>query len=63
LLTPRVREAYGKMDLLRFEHLKDSVEEPEPQPPEELVKLLMEFLVTNADGKGEPGAQPAATTS
>ena len=49
LLTPRVREAYAKMDLLRFEHLKDSVEEAEPQPPEELVKLLMEFLATKVD--------------
>ena len=49
LLTPRVRDAYGKMDLLRFENLKDSVEEPEPQPPEELVKLLMEFLADNSD--------------
>jgi hypothetical protein len=48
LLTPRVREAYGKWDLLRFEHMKDSVEEAEPQPPEELVKLLMEFLAENA---------------
>ena len=47
LLTPRVREAYAKMDLLRFEHLKDSVEEPEPQPPTELVQLLMQFLQEN----------------
>jgi hypothetical protein len=44
LLTPRVREAFAKLDLLRFEHMKDSVEEPEAQPPEELVKLLMQFL-------------------
>lgn len=44
LLTPRVREAYEGWDLLRFEHLKDSVEEAEPQPPEELVALLMQFL-------------------
>jgi hypothetical protein len=56
LLTPRVREAFGKMDLLRFEHLKDSVEEAEPEPPEELVKLLMTFLQEKA---GEP---PAAST-
>jgi hypothetical protein len=54
LLTPRVRKAYEKMDLLRFEHLKDSVEEAEPQPPEELVKLLMEFLSTNVDTAGKP---------
>jgi hypothetical protein len=56
LLTPRVRDAYAKMDLLRFEHLKDSVEEAEPQPPEELVKLLMEFLNTNVDAAGKPTA-------
>jgi hypothetical protein len=49
LLTPRVREAYAKMDLLRFEHMKDSVEEPEPQPPEELVQILMQFLAQNVD--------------
>jgi hypothetical protein len=55
LLTPRVRDAYAKMDLLRFEHLKDSVEEPEPQPPEELVKLLMQFLADN----GNPAAATA----
>ncbi len=44
LLTPRVREEYAKLDLLRFEHLEDSVENPEVTPPEELVKLLMEFM-------------------
>lgn len=44
LLTPRVREAYAKMDLLRFENLEDSVENPNIQPPEELVQILMQFL-------------------
>jgi uncharacterized ferritin-like protein (DUF455 family) len=44
LLTPRVREMYGKLDLLRFEHMKDSVEDPEATPPEELVQLLLQFL-------------------
>jgi len=44
LLTPRVRAAYEKHDLLRFEHLKDSVEEPAVQPPHELVELLMQSL-------------------
>ena len=29
LLTPRVREVYAKLDLLRFEHMKDCVEDPE----------------------------------
>ncbi len=44
LLSPRVREAYQKLDILRFENLKDSVEEPEPQPPQELVQMLMQLL-------------------
>ena len=44
LLTPRVRDMYGKLDLLRFESMKDSVEEPEVMPPQELVQLLMKFL-------------------
>jgi hypothetical protein len=44
LLTPRVRDAFAKLDLLRFENLKDSVEEPEATPPQELVQLLMQFL-------------------
>ncbi len=44
LLTPRVREAYAKLDLLRFEDLKDSVEAPEVTPPAELVELLMKFV-------------------
>jgi len=44
LLTPRVRAAYEKLDLLRFENLKDSVEEPEATPPQELVQLLLQIL-------------------
>jgi hypothetical protein len=44
LLTPRVREAYAKLDLLQFEHDKDSVEDPEVTPPQELVQLLMQFM-------------------
>jgi hypothetical protein len=44
LLTPRVREAYRALDLLRFEGMRDSVEEPEVTPPQELVQLLMGFL-------------------
>ncbi len=46
LLTPRVREEYAKLDLLRFEHMKDSVEEPEVAPPAELVQLLLQVLAT-----------------
>ena len=44
LLTPRVRAAYEKLDLLRYEGGKDSVEDPEVTPPQELVELLMRFL-------------------
>jgi hypothetical protein len=43
MLTPRVREAYAQLDLLRFEGLKDSVEEPGVAPPRELVELLLQF--------------------
>jgi len=53
LLTPRVREAYGKMDLLRFEDWKDSLEEPETKPPEELVQLLLQML-SQSQGQGHP---------
>jgi hypothetical protein len=55
LLTPRVREAYAKMDLLRFEDWKDSIEEPETKPPAELVQLLLQLL----QGQGQPPAQTA----
>ena len=55
LLTPRVREAYAKMDLLRFENEKDSVEEPEAKPPEELVQLLLQFM-----SQGQTQASPPA---
>jgi hypothetical protein len=43
LLTPRVREEYGKIGLLRFENLKDSTEDPEPMAPAELVALLTQL--------------------
>jgi hypothetical protein len=55
MLTPRVREAYAKMDLLRFENEKDSVEEPEMKPPAELVQLLMKLL----NGAQQPAVAPA----
>jgi hypothetical protein len=55
LLTPRVRDAFEKLDLLRFEHLKDSVDEPDPQPPEELVQIRMQFLAA-----GPPPATAAS---
>jgi hypothetical protein len=44
LLTPRVREMYAGLDLLRFENMKDSVEDPDMPAPQELVQLLMQFL-------------------
>ena len=43
LLTPRVRDAYEKLDLLRFEHMKDSSEDPEVASPAELVETLMKI--------------------
>jgi hypothetical protein len=51
LLTPRVREAYARLDLLQFEDHKDSVEDPEVTPPQELVQLLTQLM-----------RQPAADT-
>ena len=54
LLTPRVRAAYEKLDLLQFEHLKDSVEDPEMTPPAELVQLLSQFMANSADGHTQP---------
>ena len=56
LLTPRVRAAYEKLDLLRFESFKDSVEEPDPTPPAELVQILMQFLQQQAPERGEGAA-------
>ncbi len=44
LLTPRVRETFAQLDLLKYENDPDSVEEPGIKPPQELVKLLMEHL-------------------
>jgi len=52
LLTPRVRAAYEKLDLLQFEHNKDSVEEPEVTPPHELVELMMQFMAANEPVNG-----------
>jgi hypothetical protein len=55
LLTPRVRDAYEKLDLLRFEDGKDSVEDPEVAPPQELVELLGRFLKEpQAEGNRRP---------
>lgn len=51
LLTPRVREAFATMDILRFEHEKDSIEEPEVKPPEELVQMLMSYMAGRAEAE------------
>jgi len=58
LLTPRVREEFARLDLLRFEHLKDSVEEPEAAPPQELVQLLMQVLAGQPAAAGTSPAGP-----
>lgn len=58
LLTPRVRKAYEKLDLLKFEHGKDSVEDPEVAPPAELMALLMQHLQAQNDKMA--GGPPAA---
>ncbi len=44
LLTPRVRDVFRGLDILKYEHDKDSIEEPSVSPPPELIKLLMEHL-------------------
>jgi hypothetical protein len=49
MLTPRVRAGYEKLDLLRFEHGKDSVEDPGVAPPQELVQFLMQILASRKD--------------
>jgi hypothetical protein len=63
LLTPRIREAYQKLDLLRFEHMKDSSEDPEIMAPMELVQLLMSLRGENADGNAAVGAPADRTTT
>ena len=39
-----MRDAYEKLGILKFESLKDSVEEPGVVPPQELVERLLNFL-------------------
>jgi hypothetical protein len=52
LLTPRVREEYRKLDLLRFEHLKDSSEDAEVAAPAELLDIMSKLQ----QGHGPRGA-------
>ncbi|NNL66634.1 MAG: hypothetical protein HKP30_10350 [Myxococcales bacterium] len=56
LLTPRVREAYEQLGILQYENLADSVEDPDVAPPEELVKLLMQFMSDGAAAQQAGGA-------
>ena len=44
LLTPRVRDAYEKLGLLRFENEKDSTEETEAKPPAEFLALIGQMI-------------------
>jgi hypothetical protein len=60
LLTPRVRAYYEELDLLRFEDQRDSVEEPDVAPPQELVQLLLQILARQGGAPG-PGQTPAPT--
>ena len=50
LLTPRVRAYYEELDLLKYENMKDSVEEPEAPPPYEMVELLNQLMQDSANG-------------
>ena len=47
-MTPRVRAAFEKLDILQFEHEKDSVEVPGVEPPAELVKMLMDYMAKHS---------------
>jgi len=60
LLTPRVRAYYQELDLLRFEDQRDSVEEPDVAPPQELVQLLLQILARQG-GAASSGQIPAPT--
>ncbi len=53
LLTPRVREVYQQIGILQYESLPDSVEDPGVAPPEELVKLLLQFMAGDSTA-GQP---------
>ena len=52
LLTPRVRSAYEKIGLLRFEHLEDSTIDPEPMAPAELIEILARLREPDAAASG-----------
>ncbi|NQY90452.1 MAG: ferritin-like domain-containing protein [Deltaproteobacteria bacterium] len=43
LLTPRVREEFDRLGILHFESGKDSTEDAQPLPPEELLAVMSEL--------------------
>jgi len=51
LLTPRVRKAYEQMNLIHFEHGKDSLEDVTVEIPDELVKSLTTMIGENTHAK------------
>jgi hypothetical protein len=55
LLTPRVRAEFEKLELLRFENAKDSVEDPGVAPPQELIALFTQFMTDQATSAATPG--------
>jgi len=63
LLTPRVRSAYEKLDLLRYEDGKDSTQDAEIAPPAELVKLLLEMRQGNPAAPSGPSTRPGCSSS
>ena len=42
--TGAYRSVKATIDILRFEHELDSVEQPEVAPPQELVQMLMHYM-------------------
>jgi hypothetical protein len=55
LLTPRVRDTFEKLELLRFENGKDSVEDPGVSPPQELIALFTQFMTEQAASASTTG--------
>ncbi len=55
LLTPRVRSTFEELELLRFENGKDSVEDPEVSPPQELIALFTQFMSEQATSASTTG--------
>ncbi len=51
MLTPRVRACMGDLNLLKFEHDKDSVEDPEIRPSPELIQVMMGGLAAAAPAR------------